>query len=304
MGAQHGEDPGRPRRVRHRNGLSGRAVAVSRSRNHTESQIPYNPWVGLCVVWCAPRSIYREKYVHNRIRRAAAVAFAASALALVAACGDGAANDKDTKPRDETSAASEPASEPLSSREAEKALLADSDLPKGWKWDPELVIDGTEEAAPEDLLAKPADATCQPLVDLFNSGRIDADYKANAQAVFLKGKSMITQDVSAYSPDQAERAMTALGKTIDECGTFDSQYGGEKAKVTTKTLEVDETGDETLGFSLKLEYGDMVVDAEYGVVRDGANITGVQNNWVDDRGIEAFEKGLAKAAENLRTARG
>lgn len=141
-------------------------------------------------------------------------------------------------------------------------------------------------------------------MDLFNSGRIDADYKANAQAVFLKGKSMITQDVSAYSPDQAERAMTALGKTIDECGTFDSQYGGEKAKVTTKTLEVDETGDETLGFSLKLEYGDMVVDAEYGVVRDGANITGVQNNWVDDRGIEAFEKGLAKAAENLRTARG
>jgi hypothetical protein len=36
---------------------------------------------------------------------------------------------------------------------------------------------------------------------------------------------------------------------------------------------------------------------------EGANITGVLNNWVDDRGIEAFEKGLAKAAENLRTAR-
>ncbi|MFV5991868.1 hypothetical protein ACNPQM_05305 [Streptomyces sp. NPDC056231] len=242
--------------------------------------------------------------MHNRIRRAAAVAFAASALALVAACGDGAADAKDAKPRDETSAASEPASEPLSTREAEKALLTDSDLPKGWKRDPELVIDGSEEAAPEDLLAKTADATCRPLVDLFNTGRIDADYKANAQAVFLKGKSMLTQDVSAYSPDQAERAMTALGKAIDECGTFNSRYGGGKAKVTTKTLKVDKTGDETLGLSLKVAYGDMVVDAEYGVVRDGANITNVQNNWVDDRGIEAFKKGLAKAAENLRTAQG
>ncbi|MFD0505549.1 hypothetical protein ACFQ0G_27025 [Streptomyces chiangmaiensis] len=249
-----------------------------------------------------PRSIYWEKHVYNGIRRAAAVAFAASALALVAACGGGAADDKDANPSDETSAASEPTSEPMSSRAAEKALLVDSDLPKGWKRDPQLVIDG--EAAPEDLLAKPADAACQLLVDLFNTGRIDADYKANAQAVFLKGKNMVSQDVSAYSPDQAKRAMTALGKAIDECGTFDSKFGGGKAKVTTKPLEVDKVGDETLGFSLKVEYGDdMVVDVEYGVVRDGANTTSVQNNWVDDRGIEAFEKGLAKAAENLRAAR-
>ncbi|MFF4757020.1 hypothetical protein [Streptomyces sp. NPDC001292] len=238
--------------------------------------------------------------MYNGIRRAAAAVFAASALALVAACGSGASDAKDANPGGETSAASEPTSEPLSSREAEKALLADSDLPTGWKRDPELVIDGSEQAAPEDLLAKPADATCQPLVDLFNTGRIDADYKANAQAVFLKGESMISQDVSAYSPDQAERAMTALGKAIDECGTFDSKFGGGKAKVTTKTLEVEGFGDETYGFSLKVEYGDdMVVDVEYGVVRDGANTTNVQNNWVDDRGIEAFEKGLAKAAENL-----
>ncbi|MEU6012392.1 hypothetical protein [Streptomyces sp. NPDC047453] len=236
--------------------------------------------------------------MYNGIRRAAAAAFAASALALVAACGSGASEEKVANPDDDTSSASEPTSEPLTSREAEKALLADSDLPTGWKRDPELVIDG--EAAPEDLLAKPADAICQPLVNLFNTGRIDVDYKANAQAVFLKGESMISQDVSAYSPDQAERAITALGKAIDECGTFDSKFGGGKAKVTTKTLEVEGFGDETAGFSLKVEYGDdMVVDVEFGVVRDGANITSVQNNWVDDRGIEAFKKGLAKAAANL-----
>jgi hypothetical protein len=241
--------------------------------------------------------------VYNGIRRAAAAAFAASALAMVTACGGGASDGKDANPRHETSAASQPTFEPLSTREAEKALLADSDLPKGWKRDPELVIDGSEQAAPEDLLAKPADATCQPLVDLFNTGRIDADYKANAQAVFLKGESTIGQDVSAYSPGQAKRAMTALRKAIDKCGTFDSKFRGGKAKVTIKALQVDKAGDETLGFSLKVKFGDdMVVDVEYGVVRDGANTTSVQNNWVDDRGIEAFEKGLAKAAENLHTA--
>ncbi|MFI2431031.1 hypothetical protein [Streptomyces sp. NPDC018693] len=249
--------------------------------------------------------------MHNHLRRATAAAFAASALALLAACGDGAADGKAATPRDETSAASasasptpsEPAAEPLSSREAKKALLADGDLPQGWKRDPELIIDASG-GAPEDLLAKPADATCLPLVDLFNTGRVADGYKANAQAVFLKGDSIFGHDVSAYAADKAESVMTALGKAVTGCGTFDSEYGGGKAKVTTKPLKVTEAGDETLGFSVKVDLGDEVVDVEYGVVRDGANITSVQHNWVDDHDADAFTKGLAKAAEKLSAAAG
>ncbi|WP_282700852.1 hypothetical protein [Streptomyces sp. CC219B] len=245
--------------------------------------------------------------MHPHIRRAAASAFAASALALVTACGGGAADEKDAGTSARTPAASpsppEPTAEPLTDRAAEKVLLADSDLPKGWKRDAELVIDGSEYADPEDLLPKPADATCRPLVELFNTGRIDAGHRANAQAVFLKGDSLLSQDVSAYSADRAERAMAALGEAVDVCDAFDSRYGGGKAKVTTKPLEVDEAGDETIGFVFQVAYGDdMVVDIDFGVVRDGANITNVQNNWIDRRGLKAFEQALAEAAEKLRAA--
>lgn len=243
--------------------------------------------------------------MHNGIRRAAAVALAVSALTLATACNSGSDDKEASATTGSASAAESPSpapAEPLSSGAAEKALIAESDLPAGWKLSDGYVLDGTGTLSSDELLPKATDATCQPLVNLFNTGRIDIDHKSTAQIVFHKGDSQLGQDVTGYSADQAERATAALKKAVTGCKAFDTKYAGGTAKVTIKPLTVTEpaTADESVGLSLQLTYGDdMVVDIEYGIVREGATVVNVQNNWMDDRGIEAFKNGLAKAAAKL-----
>ncbi|MBB5120111.1 hypothetical protein AF335_21435 [Streptomyces eurocidicus] len=246
--------------------------------------------------------------MHVHPRRIAVAALAASTLLLATACdsgsgsGSGSGTGATSSPGSKAKPSSTPA--PLTPARAKDALLAATDLPTGWKLEENAVIDKTMGAV-DEMLDK-ARAQCTPLVTLLNTGRPEADYKSNLQQVFVKqgDETNISQDVSGYTREQAEKAMATLRTAVGNCSSFTATMNGKKATVTVKKLDVAKAGDDSLGFTVTILVGEYAMDFDFGTVRSRGAVTTVRNNWGahGDRGKAAFTKGLAKAAEKLTAA--
>ncbi|WP_414169919.1 hypothetical protein ACMATS_32585 [Streptoverticillium reticulum] len=241
--------------------------------------------------------------MHVRPRRVVFATLAASSLLLLSACDGGSASADKKDNKGAPSAPSVPAS--LSAEQAEQALVAPGDLPAGWKLEANTGLDKSQGA--DDDMVTGAKPLCAPVTAVLNSGRLEADYKANAQEVFTKkgDRTTVAQDVSGYPRAQAERAMTGLRTAVEQCGTFTGKQAGKKATVTVKkTAEQPKYGDDSLRYTVKVVQGDLQMDFDMGTVRSHGAITTVLNNYPDhgDRGMEAFTKALSKAAEKLGAA--
>ncbi|UQI43334.1 hypothetical protein M1P56_02505 [Streptomyces sp. HU2014] len=246
--------------------------------------------------------------MHVHPRRFAVATLAASTLLLATACdggsgsGSGSGSGATSSPGNKAKPSSAPA--PLTPARAKDALIGATDLPAGWKLEENTVIDKTMGAT-DEMLEK-ARAQCAPLVTVINSGRLEADYKANLQQVFVKqgDETNISQDVSGYTREQAGKAMAALRTAVGNCSSFSATMKGKKATVTVKGLDVAKAGDDSLGYTVTILVGEYAMDFDFGTVRSRGAVTTVRNNWGanGDRGKEAFTKGLAKAAEKLTAA--
>ncbi|MEU7166001.1 hypothetical protein AB0A70_15345 [Streptomyces morookaense] len=225
---------------------------------------------------------------------------------LPSACdgGSDSAGKKDDKGAQ--AAASTPSTpESLTAEQAQQALVALGDLPAGWKLEANTGMDKSQGA--DDDMVTGVKPLCAPVTAVLNSGRLEADYKANAQEVFTKtgDQTTVAQDVSAYPRAQAEKAMAGLRAAVEQCGTFTGKQGGKKATVTVKkTAEQPKYGDESLRYTVKIVQGDMQMDFDMGTIRSHGAITTVLNNYSDrgDRGLGAFTKALSKAGEKLAAA--
>ncbi|MCC3769359.1 hypothetical protein [Streptomyces sp. UNOC14_S4] len=238
----------------------------------------------------------------------ALVTLAVSSLLLLSACDGDSGSDSGKKSGSSAKTADKgtpAAPESITAEQAKQALVEVKDLPTGWKAEPNTGLDKSQ-GADEDTISgvKPL---CAPVAALLNTGRLDEDHKANAQAVFTKqgDQTTVAQDVSGYTRPQAEKAMAGLKAAVEQCGTFTGKQGGKPATLTVKkTVQQPKYGDDSVSYTLKVVQGDMQMDFDMGTVRSHGAITTVLNNYSDhgDRGKAAFTKALAKAGEKLTAA--
>ncbi|MFF7730702.1 hypothetical protein [Streptomyces sp. NPDC008001] len=251
--------------------------------------------------------------MHVRPRRTALVALAASSLLLLTACDGGAGSasgaDKPSgsggaKDKKDKGAAAAPAS--ITADQAQQALVALTDLPAGWKLEPNTGLDKSQGG--DEEIKSPSKPECAPITNVLNTGRLEEDHKANAQVVFTKkgDQTTVAQDVSGYERAQAEKAMAGLRTAVEKCAVFSAQDSGKKATVKVKKPAGQRPayGDETVTYAVTVVTGDMQMDFDLGTVRSHGAVTTVLNNYSDhgDRGKAAFDKALAKAAEKLTAA--
>ncbi|RLV09958.1 hypothetical protein CTZ27_01515 [Streptomyces griseocarneus] len=249
--------------------------------------------------------------MYLRSRRVALTTLAVSSLLLLSACGgdsgsdSGAKTGSSAKSTDKTDKGAAAAPESITAEQAKQALVTVKDLPTGWKQEPDTGMDKSQ-GADEDTVSgvKPL---CEPIAALLNTGRLEEDHKANAQAVFKKtgDQTTVAQDVSGYTRAEAEKAMTGLKAAVSQCGTFTGKQGGKPATLTVKkAVQQPKYGDESVSYTLKVVQGDMQMDFDMGTIRSHGAITTVLNNYSDtgDRGKAAFTKALAAAGEKLTAA--
>ncbi|MET9432902.1 hypothetical protein [Streptomyces sp. NPDC006551] len=196
------------------------------------------------------------------LRRTAAVAAAATSLAmLLTACG-GDANDG--KPKGENDASASAAAKPdvkaLSAAELEKLIVEQADL-KGYQ---------VQKAKAADILNagdvgadKPA---CEPLAEALSSvAPGDAGASTQRKAVEVsKGTAASPEDIKgaltapmttvtlgSYSGQGAEKAFATLKTAGTECtGGFTVMASGAKTKVTKIAPETLTAGDEALAWTV------------------------------------------------------
>ncbi|MEU5438356.1 hypothetical protein AB0G73_34080 [Streptomyces sp. NPDC020719] len=246
--------------------------------------------------------------MHVRPRRTALLALAASSV-LLTACNGG--SDSSSAPAKSAGSGgskdkgvpSVPAS--ITADQAQQALVALGDLPVGWKLEPDTGLDKSQGG--EDEISGPSKPECAPITAVLNTGRLEEDHKANAQVVFTKkgDQTTVAQDVSGYSRAQAEKAMAGLRTAVEKCAVFSAKESGKKATVKAKKAARQPVyGDESIAYAVTVVSGDMQMDFDFGTVRSHGAITTVLNNYSDhgDRGKEAFDKALAKAAQKLTAA--
>ncbi|MFE3323384.1 hypothetical protein [Streptomyces sp. NPDC059176] len=239
--------------------------------------------------------------MHVSSRCGATVALAVSSLLLVSACNGGTDGPGASGAKASGSPAAPP--EHISSAQAEQALVTGDALAKGWQREPDTILDTTEAGSEKDLL-KGVREGCGPLAEVVNTGRPGADHKATAQAVFYKKgeETNLGQDVSGYTRAEATKLMDDLRKAVKDCASFDGTMDGEKATVKVTVLDVPKLGDESLGYAVRITYGDLLMDFDMATVRSVGGITTFRNNYstTGDRAKAAFDKGLARAAEKLQ----
>ncbi|CAM5519918.1 hypothetical protein [Streptomyces abikoensis] len=248
--------------------------------------------------------------MHVRPRRVALATLVAASSLLLAACdgGSDSASGKSAAPgsgKKDKGAASAPAS--ITADQAQQALVALTDLPAGWKLEPNTGLDKSQGGG-EEQITNGSRPECAPITTVLNTGRLEEDHKANAQVVFTKkgDQTTVAQDVSGYERAQAEKAMAGLRTAVEKCASFDAKDSGKKATVKVKKAAGQQRtyGDESVSYAVTVVSGGMQMDFDLGTVRSHGAITTVLNNYSDrgDRGKEAFGKALAKAAEKLTAA--
>ncbi|MET9417093.1 hypothetical protein ABZY03_23475 [Streptomyces klenkii] len=249
--------------------------------------------------------------MHVRPRRVALAALVAASSLLLAACdggsdsssGSGAGSGSGGKK--DKGAPTVPAS--ITADQAQKALVAVTDLPAGWQLEPNTGLDKSQGGGDEQIVngSRPE---CAPIVAVLNTGRLEEDHKANAQVVFTKkgDQTTVAQDVSGYERAVAEKAMAGLRTAVGKCASFDAKDSGKKTTVKVKKAAGQQQtyGDESVSYAVTVVTGDMQMDFDLGTVRSHGAITTVLNNYSDhgDRGKAAFAKALTKAAEKLTAA--
>lgn len=239
--------------------------------------------------------------MHVSLRRGTIAGLALSSLIVLSACDGGAERPKAAGPKATSAPTALP--EHISAEQAEKALLTGDALAKGWQREPNTVLDVKAAGSEKDLL-KGVSKACAPVAEVLNTGRPGPDHKATAQAVFYKKgeETNLGQDVSGYTRAEAVKLMSGLRTAVKECGSFDGSMEGKKAKVKVTALDVPKYGDESIGFALRITYGDMQMNFDMASVRSVGGVTSFRNNYTTtgDRAKGAFDKGLAAAAEKLK----
>ncbi|GGX77145.1 hypothetical protein [Streptomyces hiroshimensis] len=245
--------------------------------------------------------------MYVRPRRVALAALVAASSLLLAACdggSDSASGSGGKKDKGAPSAPAAPAA--ITADQAQQALVALTDLPAGWKLEPNTGLDKSQGG--EEEIGNPSRPECAPITAVLNTGRLEEDHKANAQVVFTKkgDQTTVAQDVSGYERAVAEKAMAGLRTAVEKCAAFDAKESGKKATVKVKKAagQQPKYGDESVSYSVTVVSGGMQMDFDLGTVRSHGAITTVLNNYSDhgDRGKAAFGKALAKAAEKLTAA--
>ncbi|MFJ7203142.1 hypothetical protein ACIQWR_06355 [Streptomyces sp. NPDC098789] len=240
----------------------------------------------------------------QRRTRFAATALAAASLLFVAACQGGEkAGDKAGDKAG--SAASAKGSGALTADQAQRVLLTVADLSSGWKLDENTVIDNGDAKSREFGAAKPE--SCKAVVDLVNTGRLLTDYKMSRQAVFsdASGSSLMLQDVSGYeNAADAERAVTALAATVKACGSFEATYEGKAALAKAEVFDIPALGEQSTGLRVQFKNEEHVVDQDIAVIRVGAVISTVHNNWGEgQRGEKDFDRAIHKVETSLKATK-
>lgn len=252
----------------------------------------------------------KEAPVDVRPRRVALAALVAASSLLLAACdggsdsasGPGKAADSGNKK--DKGAPSAPAT--ITADQAQQALVALTDLPAGWKLEPNTGLDKSQGG--EDEILNGSRPECAPITAVLNTGRLEEDHKANAQVVFTKkgDQTTVAQDVSGYERAVAEKAMAGLRTAVEKCASFDAKASGKKSTVKVKKPagQQQKYGDESVSYDVTVVTGDMQMDFDLATVRSHGAITTVLNNYPahGDRGKAAFAKALTKAAEKLTAA--
>ncbi|MDJ0385782.1 hypothetical protein [Streptomyces sp. G-G2] len=241
----------------------------------------------------------------HRRTRFAATALASASLLFAAACEGGGKAASAGAPAKAPADAPAKAPATLTADQAKSVLLTAADLSAGWKFEKDTVIDSGDAASYEFGPAKPT--TCKAIVDLVNTGRLLSDYKINRQAVFTdaSGGSHILQDVSGYeSAADAEQAVTALAATVKACGSFKSTFEGKTALAKAEVFEIPALGEQSTGLRVQIKNDVHAVDQDIAVIRVGAAISTVHNNWGDgQRGEKDFDRAIHKVETSLKATK-
>ncbi|MFF3157040.1 hypothetical protein [Streptomyces sp. NPDC057910] len=220
------------------------------------------------------------------VRRAAAVALAASSLAFAAACGS--SDGKGDKPAQKdaatsstaaspgTSGASGGAKGPVTEAQLKAALLTEKDVPATWKAGP-----GTDGLT----FGKAVKPECQKLIQLMQSEAAPMGAAIRQSSNFEYG----LQQVFGFDGDKAAGYLKGFDATLTQCATFAVDMGGEKYPVTVKPLPVDQAGDEAHGYELVMDMGPIKMGFHTYVVRKGGALSALCAKGKQAVGIPAAE---------------
>uniref|UniRef100_A0AAU2V9H2 Lipoprotein n=1 Tax=Streptomyces sp. NBC_00003 TaxID=2903608 RepID=A0AAU2V9H2_9ACTN len=228
------------------------------------------------------------------VRRAAAVALAASSLLFAAACGS--SDSKSDKPAEEDGAkstASASSGAPKSSvteAQLKAALLTEKDVPAGWKAGP----------AVDESMGKADKPECQKLLDLIHVEPAPIGAAARQASSFEYG----LQQVFGFDGDKASGYLKGFDATLAQCASFGMDADGGKVPITVKPLTVEKAGDEAHGYELVLESGPMKLGFHNYVVRKGAALSALSTKGKQPVGIPApeFKTVTATVAKKLDQA--
>ncbi|MFG2716707.1 hypothetical protein ACGFW5_00120 [Streptomyces sp. NPDC048416] len=235
-------------------------------------------------------------FAATSVRRATAVALAASSLLFAAACGgsdsksDKAAAGKDTSAARPSASAPTGAAKSVTQAQLKAALLTAKEAPAGWQVDPEA---GESVGSAENR-------DCQMFLNLMQSAPDKMGATARQTSNFDNGG----QQVFAFDGDRATGYLKPFDASVTECASFVVNMDGDKTPATLKPLTVDKAGDEAHGYELVLDMGPVKMGFDTYVVRKGAVLSTFSAKSKQPVGVAApeFKTVTATVARKLDQA--
>lgn len=197
---------------------------------------------------------------YRRTTRTTAAAAAAALLLLAAGCGDdgdsggssSSASSDSPAPSDTASGSSSGGGgRTLSRAQTQNALLTVQDFPSGWK---AADLDDNQAGggdSPDDL--ETDEPRCDKLFDIMDGDADTNDAVHDASREFEKGAKgpFVSNPVSAYSGNNARRALKDFKQAGNDCGTFHSKDGRSTITFKVSPMTMQSYGDASVAFRAK-----------------------------------------------------
>ncbi|WP_030892692.1 hypothetical protein [Streptomyces sp. NRRL F-5053] len=183
-------------------------------------------------------------------RTPAAVALVSAVLLLAAGCGDdgGSGDGGEDSPSPSKAAqspdSSAPKGGPISENQADRALLAEENLPKGWSV---ADLDDTTAAgdSPDDLSTR--DRDCKQMLDAL-VGDMDAlESPTDASRSFQKSTKgpYLSQKIASFDGNGAQKTLSAFRKAAGKCKKLTTHNNQVSVEFTTSSRKAPKAGDDT-----------------------------------------------------------
>ncbi|MFD3942454.1 hypothetical protein [Streptomyces sp. NPDC058579] len=232
--------------------------------------------------------------MRTRIRHGLAAALTVSALAFVAACGGGEAQD-DTKKdasadkpaASQTTSAAPAAATPLTAAQMKAGVLELKDLPSAWR---------AVKAEKGPRLTKVDKAECLPIGGLFADKLSGATLGASGDFEHGAGTTL-NQEVLTFAGTGATDFVTKLGGALESCTGFGATAEDMKVQATVEKLTAPQGAEEAHALRVKLSIPDFDYATEVNllVARQGTGVIRLAHDPAAASGRKEFDA-LAKIA--------